>query len=173
MRTQTGSFCYARYQLKRSILENALQNNYTFEDYEAGLKFFGGCAFCGTPKAPRKDHLVAVFQCGDFVRQNVVPACQECDDSKGRNDYHDWMLYSNSEKSLRRRRMTMEKIKKRIKMIETWQSGYKCLQENTLFGENYPEYLEILKQMDSLCEKAEILAAKARSRHFKRELTAA
>ena len=101
IRTQTGGFYYARYQLKRSILENALDNNCTTEDYAAALKFFDGCAFCGAPEAPRKDHLVAVFQCGDFIRQNVVPACQKCDDSKGQKEYHEWMRHSTSKLSLK------------------------------------------------------------------------
>ena len=99
VRTQTGNFTYAKYQLKRSILENALEDDYTTEDYEAALKFFGGCAFCGARQPPRKDHLVPVIKCGDFVRRNVVPACQKCDDSKGRKEYHEWMLNSNSRHS--------------------------------------------------------------------------
>jgi len=167
IRTQTGSFCYARYQLKRCILENALENNYTTEDHAAALKFFGGCAFCGVPEAPRKDHLVAVFQCGDFIRQNVVPACQKCDDSKGQKEYHEWMRHSKSARSLRRRGMAMAEIEKRIKIIETWQAGYECRGEEALFGDDYPKYLDILQKMESLCQEAESLALRAKSRRTK------
>ena len=75
IRTQTGGFCYAKYQFKRSILENALDNNFTTEDHTAALRFFGGCAFCGVAEAPRKDHLVAVFQCGIlFVKTSCLLA---------------------------------------------------------------------------------------------------
>jgi len=168
IRTQTGSFCYAKYQFKRSLLENALENNYTKEDYEAALKFFGGCAFCGSAKAPRKDHLVAVFECGDFIRQNVVPACQECDDSKGRDGYHKWMRNAISEKSLKVRcKMTASEIEKRIKKIEQWQAGYQCVGEKELFGDDYPKYLELLAKMDNLCEEAELIASRARARRSK------
>jgi len=165
IRTQTGNFCYAKYQFKRSILENALEDNYSTEDYAAALKFFGGCAYCGSPIAIRKDHLVAVFHFGDFIRQNVVPACQECDDSKGQNEYHKWMRYSKSKKSLRMRcKMPTSEIEKRIRLIEKWQNGYKGTGEEALFGNDYPKYLQILARMDDLCKEAESLAIRARSR---------
>ena len=168
IRRQTGGFYYAKYQFKRSILENALQDDYTTDDYAEALEFFGGCAFCGTPEAPRKDHLVAVFQCGDFIHQNVVPACQKCDDSKGKKEYHEWMRNSKSAKSLKRRGMTEAEIEKRIKLIESWQAGYQCIGEEALFGNDYPEYIEILQKMDELCREAKVLASKTKARHMRR-----
>ena len=75
IRTQTGSYAYAKYQLKRALLENAAEDNYTSKDREEALDFFGGCAFCGSTPAPRNDHLIPVFECGDHVRRNIVPAC--------------------------------------------------------------------------------------------------
>jgi len=167
VRTQTGSFAYARYQLKRSILENAVENDYTTEDYEDALEFFGGCAFCGTKQAPRKDHLVPVIQRGDFIPRNVVPACQKCDDSKGQKEYHEWMLNSNSRRSLKARGFTDERIGERIKLIEKWQSGYKPMTEAELFGKDYPKYQEILQKMEQLCEEAKRLTSRVRSRNRK------
>ena len=90
LRTKTGSLSYAKYQLQRAILENVLEKNFTSDDYEASLKFFNNaCAFCGSNNIERKDHLVSVIRHGDFIRSNVVPACQLCDDSKGQKEYHD------------------------------------------------------------------------------------
>ncbi len=166
--TQTGEFYYAKYQFKRSILENALLSQYSIEDHAAALEYFGGCAFCGKKPASRKDHLVAVFECGDFVRKNVVPACQECDDSKGRKPYRDWMLHSKSKKSLRcRLGMSTDEIEARIKKIEEWQNGYVCGDEEALFGSDYPKYRDILKKMEALCQEAEVLASKAKLRRTK------
>ena len=165
--TQTGSFAYAKYQLTRSILENALQKNLTTEDYEGAKKFFGGCAFCCDKHAPRKDHLVCVFDRGDFIRVNVVPACQECDDSKGRKEYHDWMRNSNSLHSLRSRGRTNKQIEERIKLIEKWQAGYKPRTEVGLFGEDYARYKGILKKMEQLCEEAKQMASDVRARNGK------
>jgi len=154
IRTKTGGIPYARYQLQRAILENALENNYTTEDYAAVLKFFGGCAFCGASEASRMDHLVPVRKHGDFIPRNVVPACQECDDSKGQKEYHVWMRSADSPKSLRSRGLTEEEIGRRIQRIEKWQAGYQAKTEKQLFGKNYGRYLDILKKMDALCEEA-------------------
>ena len=167
VRTQTGSFATAKYQLRRSILENALEMDYTTEDYEAALELFGGCAFCDAKQAPRKDHLVPVIQCGDFIPRNVVPACQKCDDSKGQKEYHEWMLNSNSRRSLKARGFTDEQIRERIKLIEKWQSGYKPMTEPELFGDDYPRYQEILQKMEQLCEEAKQLTSTVRSRNTK------
>ena len=167
IRTQTGSFAYAKYQLKRSILENALEKNLATEDYEAALEFFGGCAFCGDKPAPRKDHLIPVFQCGDFVRRNVVPACQVCDDSKGQKEYREWMRRSNSRRSLKARGFTDKQIRGRIKLIEKWQSGYRPMTEAQLFGDDYARYQEILRRMEQLCEEAKQVTRRVRSRNSK------
>ena len=165
VRTQTGSFAYAKYQLRRSILENALESDYTTEDYEASLEIFGGCAFCGAKQAPRKDHLVPVFQCGDFIPRNVVPACQKCDDSKGQKEYHEWMRNSNSQRSLKARGFTDEHVGERIKLIEEWQSGYRPMTEAELFGEDYARYQEILREMERLCEEAKQMTSRVRTRN--------
>ncbi|TSA54756.1 MAG: hypothetical protein D4R38_01825 [Dehalococcoidia bacterium] len=154
VRTKTGGIPYARYQLQRAILENALVSNYTTEDYEASLEFFGGCAFCGERKVSRKDHLIPVRKNGDFIRRNVVPACQKCDDSKGQKDFRDWMRSANSPKSLKIRGLTEKDIEQRIEHIERWQSGYRAKTEKELFGKYYNRYTDILKKMDDLCEEA-------------------
>jgi hypothetical protein len=165
VRTQTGSFARAKYQLRRSILENALENDCPTEDYEASLEFFGGCAFCGTKQAPRRDHLVPVIQCGDFILRNVVPACQKCDDSKGQKEYHEWMRNSNSRRSLKTRGFTDEQVGERIKLIEKWQSGYRPMTEAELFGEDYAKYQEILQKMEQLCEEAKRMTSRVSSRN--------
>ena len=167
VRTQTGSFATAKYQLRRSILENALEKNFTTEDYEDALEFFGGCAFCGAKQAPRKDHLVAVVQRGDFIRRNVVPACQKCDDSKGRNGYREWMLNSNSRCSLKARSFTDKQIEKQIKLIEKWQSGYRPRTEAELFGKDYATYQQILQKMEQLCEESKQMTDRVKSRNRK------
>jgi len=157
VRTKTGGLPYARYQLQRAILETALENNYTTDDRKAALEFFGGCAFCGAPQAPRNDHLVPVIQCGDFIRHNVVPACQKCDDSKGQKEYHEWMRSADSPSSLKRRGLTEKEVERRIQRIEKWQAGYKSKTEEQLFGKSYGRYREILQRMDALCAEAKQL----------------
>lgn len=173
VRTQTGSIAYAKYQLRRSILENALEKNLTTEDYEDASEFFGGCAFCGAKHASRKDHLVPVIECGDFVRRNVVPACQKCDDSKGRNGYHEWMLNSSSRCSLKARGFTDRQIEKQIRLIEKWQSGYRPRTEAELFGKDYSTYQQILQRMEQLCEESRQMTDRVKSRNRKTPVHAA
>ena len=150
IRTKTGGIPYARYQLQRAILESALENNYTTEDREAALEFFGGCAFCGASETSRMDHLIPVRKRGDFIRRNVVPACQKCDDSKGQKEYHEWMRRADPAKSLRSRGL----IERRIQRIEKWQAGYEAKTEEQLFGKSYGRYQDILKKMDALCKES-------------------
>ena len=167
IRTATGSLAYAKYQLRRSILESSLEDNYYDEDHKDALKFFGGCAFCGSKNTSRKDHLVPVISRGDFIRTNVVPACQVCDDSKGQREYQDWMRNSTSPKSLRQRGFSIERIEERIAKIEQWQNGYKAKSERQLFGQDYDQYIDILNKMDSLCDEARQLVDKVKSQNNK------
>lgn len=163
IRTKTGSLAFARYQLRRAILENVLQNNYTEDDRDAALKFFKGCAFCGSPEARRNDHLVPVIRCGDFVRQNVVPACAKCDDSRGQEDFHKWMREATSPSSLRQRGFTHDQIEERIQRIEQWQAGYKPRTEEQVFGKNLSSYRLILEKMDNLVNQAQQLVNAVKS----------
>ena len=160
--TATGNIAYAKYQLRRSILESALEDNYSDKDHKDALEFFGGCAFCGSETTSRMDHLVPVMSLGDFIRSNVVPACQVCDDSKGRKEYRDWMRYSTSPKSLRKRGLGEKQIEDRIKLIEKWQGGYTAKTEKELFGRNYEQYLDILNKMGALCNEARQLVGKVK-----------
>jgi hypothetical protein len=172
IRTQTGSIPYARYQLKRSILENVLENNYDDKEYAQALKYFNGCAFCGDPNATRKDHLIPVISNGDFTSNNIVPACQKCDDSKGQKEYTIWMRNSRSPKSLKiRKGMTDEEIERRINHIEKWQKGYKAKSEKELFGKYYEEYLSVLQEMDDLCTKARQLVTKVKTEYCHNKLS--
>ena len=164
VRTQTGSYAYAKYQLRRSILENALRKDLTTEDHKDALKFFGGCAFCGAKQAFRKDHLIPVIHCGDFVRHNVVPACQRCDDSKGGEKvYREWMLNSNARRSLKARGFTNDQIRKRIRLIEKWRSGYEARTAAELFGKDYSTYQQILLKMERLCEESKQMTDRVKS----------
>lgn len=161
--TATGSIAYAKYQLRRSILESALEKDYSETDHKEALEYFGGCAFCGNKNTSRMDHLVPVISLGDFIRTNVVPACQVCDDSKGQKDYQGWMRNSTSPKSLQNRKFSNQYIKQRIKMIEKWSGGYIPKTEKQLFGQHYDHYIDILNKMDALCNEARVLVDKVKS----------
>ena len=153
LRRGTGHLAAAEYQLKRSILESSLKRTLTDEDWKISLAFFDGvCAFCGAP-ATRKDHLIPVVERGDFVLGNVVPACQPCDDSKGRNEYSPWM---HSVRFQQRTGLTGAVIQRRLAKIDSFarQHGYKPRTDGELFGDALPRYREILEEMKALVTRA-------------------
>lgn len=70
---------------------------YSHQEWKEAVIFFGGeCAYCGaTPKRGRvltKDHLVAVSEGGATTADNIVPACDSCNSSKGNREWHDWYM---------------------------------------------------------------------------------
>ncbi len=71
--------------------------SYTHQEWKEAVIYFGGeCAYCGaTPRRGRvltKDHLVAVSAGGATTADNIVPACDRCNSSKGVREWHDWYM---------------------------------------------------------------------------------
>lgn len=68
---------------------------YTHQQWKETCIYFGGeCAYCGRTmrKGERltRDHLVPVSQGGLTVQSNIVPACGNCNSSKGGSEWHEW-----------------------------------------------------------------------------------
>ncbi len=52
---------------------------------------FGGlCAYCRCKRATTIDHLKPKCKGGEDLRSNLVPACRECNHSKGSEDWLPW-----------------------------------------------------------------------------------
>jgi hypothetical protein len=159
IRTKTSSLAAAKYHLTRAILEQLLDDNYTRSDRDDALRYFGGCAFCGgtKAKATRNDHLVAVRERGDFVPKNVVPACQRCDDSKGKRDYREWMRSPAFRSIVHGRNWTTAMMEERIKLIRAWQRGYRPRSEIMLFGRHLARFKAVQREAECLQDKAKRL----------------
>ena len=135
IRTNTAVIARGASIFKRAIRESLLESAYTNTNRAEAVAFFGGCAFCGDTEANRNDHLVPVSQGGEFVPQNVVPACQPCDDSKGGSNYIDWMRNGKSARSLLvRKNFSDAEIEERIKRIRQWAGPYSPRSEAVLLG---------------------------------------
>ena len=155
IRTQTASITRSAYIFKRAIRESLLASSYSETDRDKAFQFFEGCAFCGDPNATRNDHLVSVAKGGEFIPQNVVPACQPCDDSKGSKAYRDWMVHGNSKKSLRiRRQFSDEEIAERIRKIEEWVGTYVPKSNTAILGAYLEEYESIIRKVEGLAKDA-------------------
>jgi 5-methylcytosine-specific restriction endonuclease McrA len=70
---------------------------FTHQDWKDCLIYFdGSCAYCGkTPKRGErltKDHLLSCRNGGLTRPDNIVPACDRCNSSKGPLDFKEWFM---------------------------------------------------------------------------------
>ena len=47
------------------------------------------CGYCGKP-ATSLDHIIPRFKSGSSNRNNLIPACQRCNNNKGSMDMEEW-----------------------------------------------------------------------------------
>ena len=83
------TMAHLRRDIQRSVLEGRL-NTLTPKEWAAILKGYDyRCAYCGKEFSKHNplqvEHIVAVTNGGDNIKENVVPACQECNNEKYRN----------------------------------------------------------------------------------------
>jgi 5-methylcytosine-specific restriction endonuclease McrA len=63
----------------------------TAAQWEAILELHGNaCAYCGKPGKMTMDHVLPVSRGGGTTADNVVPACQSCNSSKGAKTPEEW-----------------------------------------------------------------------------------
>lgn len=81
-----------QYQLNRLEKVKSLPNDFSKEDWQASLMFFGNsCAYCGTKdKSLQHEHFVPVSKNGEYTALNILPACKGCNASKYVFDFRDW-----------------------------------------------------------------------------------
>lgn len=55
--------------------------------------FDGACAYCGaTSVRLTADHLLARSKGGGNTADNIVPACEDCNEDKADQEWRDWLL---------------------------------------------------------------------------------
>ena len=76
-----------KYLAKKKSLEATLNKN----EWNDCVKFFEHkCAYCGAEAKLVREHFVPVFSGGGFTKENIVPACQKCNNSKRAKDFFEW-----------------------------------------------------------------------------------
>jgi len=80
---------------KRRTLKKKVKATLTNEQWETTLKHFGGkCAYCGRyPKhgeVLQHDHFYPLAKNGELSVFNTIPACGECNSSKGKKLFSSW-----------------------------------------------------------------------------------
>lgn len=86
---------HAEINRKRAIKREALlhQNLYTLtpEQYEETLRYFNNaCAYCGSDESLTRDHVIPITKGGATSKENIVPACVNCNSSKSNSDFSKW-----------------------------------------------------------------------------------
>lgn len=144
----TNHFPRLRYNVERGLREVvARKHTLPSKSWEQIQKEFGRrCAFCReTANAENRgivpDHLVPVVDYGELVLGNVVPACQTCNDSRGKQDW----------KSYLRARFPRH-AESRIRRIQAYRlrHGYRPrTPEAVLSRKQHQEYKRLLKEFDA------------------------
>lgn len=88
---------------KARLLE--LPHTLTIEEWNECLNFFDyKCAYCGNHDTPMtQEHVIPVINGGGYVVENIIPACQSCNSSKGGKSLEEWFL---NYKYFKKERMT-------------------------------------------------------------------
>lgn len=72
------------------------ESTYSLEDWrDALIHWRGRCAYCGCKPAKRgetltKDHVEPIVSGGKTTKNNIVPACRRCNNSKGSSNVVYW-----------------------------------------------------------------------------------
>jgi len=143
------------YQVTRGLRELFTINDLTDSQWELIKKEFNyQCVYCGNDDTgnPRTgiipDHLISSAENGDFTLGNVVPACQACNDKKGKLDWREFL------------KKNFEDSTAKIKSIETYLKvhNYKVgTPEDRLAQSEIDEYYCLLNDWKSLWERAQKL----------------
>lgn len=132
------------------------------EDIEEVLRIFGfsednlRCAYCGD-KSTEWDHLQPLIKNKrptGFISeiQNLVPACGKCNQSKGNQNWYDWINGSAKQSPYSRNISDLNKKIARIREFENWKKTTNIDFQNIVGSEKWEEYVasytEIIKSME-------------------------
>lgn len=93
--------------------ELLLNSDYTLTDkeWQEVLKYFNNsCAYCGSSESLTKDHVVPITKGGTTSRNNIIPACLSCNQSKSNKELEKWFKKQSF--------FTEEKLKRIMDVIE-------------------------------------------------------
>ena len=96
------------YSQKRKAIKRKLPATLTEGQWASAKKYFNNsCAYCGMTEEEHKEkfnqplhqeHFIPLSTGGEYTRNNIIPACADCNNNKRANDffkwYHEQMFYS-------------------------------------------------------------------------------
>lgn len=160
----TKHFGRMQYNVSRGLREIvAPRQTMSRDHWRSVLEEFGGlCIFCGSAGTAENrgivpDHLIPVTRFGELVLGNTVPACQSCNDSRGEREWRPFL-----------RSVFSGDAEEQIQSVERHLAKYDyhpVSLDDALSPTERESYLQLLKEWDSMLERARNLrdvAAKRR-----------
>ena len=80
-------------EARRRARENAVESSFSHEDWLHIVAHYNGkCAYCGRDGDNlQMDHMIPLAAGGTHTKDNVVPACRECNQRKGARPLEEWL----------------------------------------------------------------------------------
>lgn len=76
-----------RYRAKKKLLKH----DFTPDDWVSCMEHFCyQCAYCGHERKLEQEHVIPVTKGGTFTKNNIVPACRNCNVTKSNRDFGEW-----------------------------------------------------------------------------------
>lgn len=125
------------------------------------------CSYCGDP-ATEWDHLRPVMRNGRptgqlSIIQNLVPACSKCNQSKGNQDWHDWMHGSAPQSPATRHVRDRQRRSRRLARYETWGAGLHVDFASEAHADTLRAHFADLDRVLAILHRAETRAADVRN----------
>ena len=125
------------------------------------------CVYCGD-KASDWDHLKPLVKNkkpSGYINEirNLVPSCNECNQSKSGRDWHEWMLSSAKKSPTSRKVGDIDLRISRLKAFEEWAKTEKIELEKYVDKELWDGYWHCLNNIERLMHEAQIQAVKVQS----------
>lgn len=93
--------CYKEKYKMKSKMKNQIRRHrkrdsihtLTLAQWRETLMYFGNsCAYCGSREKLTQEHFVPLSKNGDYAKNNIIPACDNCNLSKSNIDFDVWYI---------------------------------------------------------------------------------
>lgn len=152
----TQHFHRMRYNVHRGLREIVASRQTLSETEWAALMeaFQSRCVYCNQIATLENrgivpDHLVSAQEFGELVRGNVLPACQDCNDSRGSDDWRTFV-----------RKKFLGKPEEQVRRIDTFLADHKYQvrsPEQVLLPDELAEYQRLIADFEEWLRRAKAL----------------
>jgi len=84
---------YRNKEQRRDAMSASLPATLTQAEWQAILRRYRHtCAYCGTRSGPlAQEHVLPLSRGGPYTKENIIPACKQCNSSKGNRTVGEWL----------------------------------------------------------------------------------